>query len=186
MYCILTGKTESDKDKEVSDIKERLRKTGPRRKVDYVILCCPPKDGKEPTSWPVKCKDPERGFIQNKECVFARYSHPVSQTANDWIRIKQRLTILNIKEKNSIQEKLRFASALTDLFWMLSPIRAEGGTVMFSYASDIQSQCNLLQPEVLKSLNRKIQPTGMLLFRQYPKSFGRRIPMSRMPLSALR
>lgn len=42
---------------------------------------------------------------------------------------------------------------------------------MFSYASDIQSQCNLLQPEVLKSLNRKIQPTGMLLFRQYPKSF---------------
>ena len=105
MYCILTGKTESDKDKEVSDIKERLRKTGPRRKVDYVILCCPPKDGKEPTSWPVNCKDPERGFIQNKECVFARYSHPVSQTTNDWIRIKQRLTILNIKEKNSIQEK---------------------------------------------------------------------------------
>ena len=104
--CGILGKTsQSGKDKEVSDIKERLRKTGPRRKVDYVILCCPPKDGKEPTSWPVKCKDPERGFIQNKECVFARYSHPVSQTANDWIRIKQRLTILNIKEKNSIQEK---------------------------------------------------------------------------------
>lgn len=46
MYCILTGKTESDKDKEVSDIKERLRKTGPRRKVDYVILCCPRKTAK--------------------------------------------------------------------------------------------------------------------------------------------
>ena len=37
--------------------------------------------------------------------MFARYSHPINQTANDWIRIKQRLTILNIKEKNSIQEK---------------------------------------------------------------------------------
>lgn len=42
---------------------------------------------------------------------------------------------------------------------------------MFSYASDIQSQCKLLQPEFLKSLNRKIQPEGMLLFRQYPDSF---------------
>lgn len=42
---------------------------------------------------------------------------------------------------------------------------------MFSYASDIQSQCKLLQPEFLKSLNRKIQPEGMLLFREYPDSF---------------
>ena len=97
MYCILTGETEKAR-----DIQKDLSKTG-YPGLDYVILCCPPEDGKEPVSWGVRCTNIRPGTIHLR----ADFSGPIKQTANDWIHISRRQKFDIITQKSDVERSIQ-------------------------------------------------------------------------------